>query len=159
MDEKEEGDIRARCIANTKRGGQCKRHALHSYCYCRSHLKLEGECPICFETDVNHTLECGHRFHHSCFEGWKQTRRAGEQDVTCPMCRCVISKTRRSRPPSVLSHIPSVVSPSVVSPSVVSPIYDMDHLVQTLQQMFPFPSQIIELMAQELVTSLDADYV
>lgn len=142
----EAGSNKPRCIANTKKGGQCKRNAVHSYCYCRGHLKLEGDCPICFESDLNYSLDCGHRFHRSCFEGWKQTQKTNEQDITCPMCRTVVKKTRRHKTPT-----------SITLEVELSEQYDVEEVIRVLQEMFPFPAQIIEVMAQELLASLELE--
>jgi hypothetical protein len=81
-------------------GEQCKCPKYKHYPLCWRHAKranllppppeMPTECSICY-SDLTHETtvktSCGHYFHDECFNGWKQTRQATLQRVTCPMCR------------------------------------------------------------------------
>lgn len=45
------------------------------------------ECPVCYKTHTDYTLECGHSFCYQCITHWYQVC----ENHTCPMCREDIS--------------------------------------------------------------------
>lgn len=45
------------------------------------------ECPVCYKTHTDYTLECGHSFCYQCITHWYQEY----ENHTCPMCRRDIS--------------------------------------------------------------------
>ena len=55
-------------------------------------VDFSHKCPICLEnmeTTENMTTQCGHTFHLCCIDGWLTT------NITCPLCRDVLSTQRR----------------------------------------------------------------
>lgn len=75
----------SRCESITKTGSRCQRivHTCDKLC---SIHKPAGQCPVCMEDIMKNrgtrTLTCGHTFHNSCLEQWKE-----QGKNTCPMCR------------------------------------------------------------------------
>jgi len=90
---------------------QCKCPKFEHYPLCWRHAKrakllppppeMPSECSICysdFTPDSTVKTTCCHYFHTGCFEGWKQSRIATHQPLTCPMCR---RKNPKPRPVDV----------------------------------------------------------
>ncbi len=131
----------ATCEALTKKGDRCRRKCMLGTQCCRRHLKWEGECSICLEEFPNRELKCGHRFHRKCFEKWKRMIREKREDVRCPLCRSVESKSRLSS----------------VQDELLIQGEGLDALSSLLQVLLPFPAQMIEQMAERLWNQLEVD--
>ena len=141
----------ATCETLTKEGKRCRRKRVLGTQSCRGHLKWEGECSICLEEFPNRELKCGHRFHRKCFERWKETVRVDTNrvfnrpkiiDVTCPLCRSVESKRRLYRKQNI---------------NLSSERDEIDTLSHLLQMLFPFPSQMINQMAENIWMQIELD--
>ena len=92
--------VHERCSEMTKNGTQCKCSKYKEYPMCWRHAKkanllppapeVPTECAVCYcelTRETTTKTACGHHFHIDCFEGWRQSRSASFQAVTCPMCR------------------------------------------------------------------------
>lgn len=84
-----------KCHGSTKRGFPCGCRPVRGKNYCGRHLKLykfpkPETCPICTESldKVPQPLSCGHWVHRECVLKWKDQ---------CPVCRALISLTKRER--------------------------------------------------------------
>jgi Ring finger domain len=121
-----------RCESLTKRGNLCQRNCVIGLQTCRLHLKWKGECSICMESKLNWELKCGHRFHRKCFEQWKRIARTKGQDVTCPLCRSIeMKRYKHTEEPNI------------------------EVLTMLLQMLLPFPAQMLDQMAQNLLSQLN----
>ena len=126
------------CEAYTIKGSLCTRSKVKGQSCCRIHLKISQECSICYELGLNYQLKCGHWFHRKCFEKWKQISRKSNSDVTCPICRRVESKRRIIQNSNQESETDN----------------DTQHLVELLSVLFPFPAQMVEMIAEDLLLQL-----
>ena len=45
---------------------------------------MNNECPICYETNINCQLRCGHSFCKRCITKWYSE---SEKNALCPLCR------------------------------------------------------------------------
>ena len=45
-----------------------------------------NECIICYETNLNFTLSCNHKFHRSCLLEWSSAKYM-HGEINCPSCR------------------------------------------------------------------------
>ena len=70
-------------------------------CDTMSRENEQTTCSICLEeaTGDIRQLQCGHRFHTSCYNTWAQ--RCNGQ-ITCPNCRAPSSDERGNRPQNIL---------------------------------------------------------
>ncbi len=115
----------------TKKGIRCRRTNIIGQTRCRQHFKAEGVCSICFEQGVNRELKCGHWFHRECFEKWE--KKLEDREVTCPLCRRVEKKS---------DHLQEMLREEQV---------DEEAVLRVLQQLFPFPSAMLEQLSHYLI--------
>lgn len=83
------------CQGITKKHQQCKKRIVgchDTHCFCSLHKSTQRRvyekeaCPVCFENNVKHILDCGHWVHKECII------LSGKAE--CPICRTMVSMTK-----------------------------------------------------------------
>lgn len=88
-------------------------------------MKADTFCLICRENGGKFLTHCDHRFHKTCLKEWLKTSKTGE----CPLCRRKVSASQ------VFEHLKAKR-------------WSFDDYLDTRPIYLPFPSKVLEWMAQ-----------